>query len=224
MTTSRIFLALLVSLAGSCMSDVESENAAALEEDLTNVTNIDFTSYAQGPLGSPWTVNTASGGTLSVVSTPDHGNALRAHFENYSALSAETAMIGNGPNLDFQFDVKAGSSTAFVLEIKGTRAGGSYGSTRTLHFNFVPGGDFSDDYTGVCGTIAVNAWSHVRLVFHTDTPNKTYDAWVNGASACTNRPFSSTFGFPTKSFDVMNSNLYVFKGDILFDNFKVSTP
>jgi hypothetical protein len=216
------FAALALSFAAGCAPD-DAEELAVNEQALTAVTNIDFSSYPAGPLGSPWTVNTASAGTLSVVnSTPDHGNVLKAHFENYSSLSAQTAMVANGPNLDFQFDVKPGPTTAFVLEIVGTRTSG-YSNHRTLHFKWVPGGEFSDDQTGVCGKVPVGAWSHVRFLFHTDTPTKVYDAWVNGVPACTGRPFSSTFGFPTRSFTVLNSFLYVFKGDILFDNFSVQS-
>lgn len=217
-----VLAALVLSLSVSCAPD-DAEELGVTEQALTTVTNIDFTNYATGPLGTPWTVNTTEGGTLSVVaSTPDHGKVLRAHFENYSSLSAQTPVAASGPNLDFQFDVKPGASTAFVLEITGTRTSG-YSNHRTLHFNFTPGGEFSDDLTGVCGRVPVGSWSHVRLLFHTDTPTKVYDAWVNGVPACTGRPFSSTFGFPTRSFAVKNSFLYVFKGDILFDNFSVQT-
>ncbi|HKP56771.1 MAG TPA: hypothetical protein VJV78_08625 [Polyangiales bacterium] len=225
MSISRasVLTGLFVLTIGSCALPVEeTADVVGTGEELSGVLNIDFTGYALGPLGSPWTVNTASAGTLTVASTSDHGNVLKAHFEKYSSLSAETAMVANGPNLDFEFDVKLGAGTAFVLEIKGTR-GSAYGSTRTLHFNFVPGGEFSDDQTGVCGKVPVDKWSHVRLLFHTDTPTHVYDAWVDGVQACKDRPFSSTFGFPTKRFGVLNSFLYVFKGDILFDNFKVQT-
>jgi hypothetical protein len=210
-------------LGAGCAQAVESDELTSTEQALSAVTSFDFSSSPLGPLGAPWTVSGGGGGTVTVAgSTVDHGNVLRAHFENYSFLSAQVAMVASGPNLDFQFDVKPGATTAFVLEIVGTRTSG-YSNHRTLHFKWAPGGEFSDDLTGVCGKVPVGAWSHVRLLFHTDTPTKVYDAWVNGVPACTGRPFSSTFGFPTRTFKVLNSNLYVFKGDILFDNFSVQT-
>lgn len=223
-TKTVSFAALLLLMSGGCLEAIDAEEVDALEQDLTTVTSIDFSGYPLGALGAPWTVNTASSGTLTVANTtPEHGKALRAHFEQYSSLSAQTAMVGNGPNLDFQFDVKPDAGTAFVLEIVGAKVGGGYGSHRTLHFNWVPGGEFRDDQTGVCGKVPEGAWSHVRLLFHTDTPTKVYDAWVNGVQVCAGRPYSTTFGFPTQSFTVRNTNLYVFKGDILFDNFTAVT-
>ena len=71
---------LLLSLAAGCAAPVESEKVAATEQELTAVTNIDFNGYPLGPLGAPWTVNTATGGTVTVV----NGSGTTAQSANLS--------------------------------------------------------------------------------------------------------------------------------------------
>ena len=219
-----LFAVSLLALGASCASsdDNSEEELAVSDQALTAVASFNFSSDPIGPLGAPWTVNSTTGGSLSVVnSTADHGKVLRAHFDDYSSLSATTPISSNtGPNLDVQFDVKLLATQAFVLELQGTRSS-AYGKRRTLHFNWMPGGEFEDDLTGVCGKVPLGSWAHVRFLFRTDT--HLYDAWVNGVPACTGRRFSDTFNFPTLSFTLRNSFLYVFHGDILFDNISVQT-
>lgn len=217
-------IALALSFVLGCSQAVEEQDVVGSEQALSSVTDIDFSEYPLGPLGAPWTTNTVTNGTVTVVNaTADHGKVLRAHSENYSSIQAETAMVAAGPNLDVQFDVKPGPNTAFILEIVGSRTdrSGAYGH-RTLHFTLTPSGDFSGD-SGACGSLPMGVWSSVRLLFHTDTPTKVYDAWVNGARICTGQSFSQTFGFPTRTIGIRSSNLYVFKGDVLYDNFLVQT-
>src|SRR5919109_1403656 len=50
---------------------------AGAQQTQTTVLHEDFEDDALGPLGAPWTISSAGGGSVSIVNTTDHGHVLR---------------------------------------------------------------------------------------------------------------------------------------------------
>ncbi|HEX6014806.1 MAG TPA: hypothetical protein VFY87_24035, partial [Geminicoccaceae bacterium] len=159
----RASIGAAVAILATCAAAVAvgSPRATAAE-----VLNVDFESYPLGLLGAPWivTVNTGatSASTAAVVSTPDHGKALRLHGNKLTPdfLIASLGLSSSVPEIRVEVDVKPDPGASFIWSLHG--AGPSIGSRR-IRLQRAPGGtglaaQTSPSGTTACGAVASNAW------------------------------------------------------------------
>jgi len=172
--------------------DSNRELIAVTEQPLSTALGVDFSDYALGPLGSPWSVTRSGSGTSNVVSTTDHGRALRiAHSAERDYSLSQIALPPTAPALQFDFAVKPRSSAStFTVTLKGPKSG--YKIPK-FALSLVPGSN-ALTVTSIgagpsCGTLPYGRWSTVngRLVDDgTGTGRRVMNVRVNGVlSACT---------------------------------------
>jgi hypothetical protein len=219
-------LATLACVTASACADLDGapdETLASSEQALGSALAIDFSSYALGPLGSPWTV-TAGGGTSSVVSTPDQGHALRvAHGAERDYSFSQLALTNTNDTLEFEFKVKPKSSaSAFTASVTGAKSG--YKSTK-FSLSLSPNSNLlsvtSIGANGGCGALPYGKWSSVKWKLRADAAGSTrrvVDVWVNGVLATTCTGVSTSLRVGTSL--IISDNIQPSaNAETLFDDF-----
>jgi hypothetical protein len=179
-------------------------------------------------VGAPWTVTATGASTASVVSTTDHGKALKLHGSPVSGdfLTALRGLSSSTSEINVQVDINPNSGASFIWSLQG--AGDTLGARRirlqrapnstTLVASTSPSGNTN------CGTVASGVWSTVTLIVHTPTcSGHTFDVRINGAAtACTG--IATGIDVPFNGVSVMDASNDGWGGDVLFDNILVTTP
>lgn len=185
----------------ACDSNIPSSPAAAATAAATSASSvapaatilqISFDTYPLGPLGAPWGGTRAGSSRLTVVSTANHGNALRDNAGSSANdwLSYTTSFPSTSNSITVEFDIipAAGASPSFHLK------GSGYGSSNnTFRLQRDPGSPAFNSSAGNCGNVVDGQWNHVIVTMNSAFP-RTFTVKINGAStaACTNAPTSFT--------------------------------
>jgi hypothetical protein len=209
--------ATFAALALLCWLDASAWAGTILHED--------FEDDALGPLGAPWTITSAGGGSVRIVDTVDHGHALRllGSVAEGDFLIASRAIASSSPDITTHIDVRPSSGASFIWTLHG--AGSSIGrrrirlqqapGTTTLVAHTVPSGNTS------CGTLPSGVWSRVTLIVHT-VPT-IFDVLIDDVpTSCTG--VASGIKPPFNRVSVMDASNDGWGGVVRFDNIEVTTP
>jgi hypothetical protein len=205
-------------------------DAATSESALIEVTDVDFESYASGPLGQPWSLITASTGsstTATITSAPHHGKVLlvKADARTTDFLTASLGVSPAARELSASVDIEPGTNAAFVWTLNGS--GPSIVKRRirlqraphsnTLIASAAPSGDRR------CGALPSNTWSRVTLRVHATRTPHTFDVLIDGEkTACAG--LSTGLRAPWRSLAIMDASNSGWGGEVRLDNIAVTTP
>lgn len=198
---------------------VGDDEAAATSAATAPYFNLTFEGDPLGAPRPPWSVS-GSGSTAAVVSTADHGKALRvnggAAAGAYVTASYQPASASGDVTL--RFDVNPAAGAAFVAWLAAT---GGYGaSNHQLRVQRLPGSDaLLAAATGgnvSCGAVRSGAWTTVSIVLHATAP-RTFDVLINGArTPCAGLP--TRLQPPFVGLGLMDASNEGWGGAVTFDN------
>jgi hypothetical protein len=207
---------------------VADETTGRVEQELTSILFVDFESSPLGTLGAPWAVTSAGASTASIVSTGDHGKALRLHGSTVSGefLIASLGLSSSASDINVAVAIRPSASAAFVWSLEG--AGSSIGARR-IRLQRAPGSTMlvastSPSGNTNCGPLASNAWSTVTLIVHTQMcTQRSFDVLINGAAtSCTG--IATGISAPYNAVSVMDASNAGWGGDVLFDEIVATAP
>jgi hypothetical protein len=222
----RVILISLVLLFGLASSAWTSDMVPGLAPQMsTTVLHEDFEDDAVGSLGAPWTISSSGTGSVSIVSTTDHGHVLRLQgstTEGYF-LIASRPISSSSNDITVQIDIKPNSGASFIWSLHG--AGTSIGRRR-IRLQMAPGSttlaaQTAPSGTTNCGTLRAGVWSRVTLIVHAS--RGAFDVLINGAgTSCTG--VSAGIQPPFNSVSVMDASNAGWGGTVRFDNINITTP
>lgn len=211
-------------------SEDDPGDAAASEAALIEVTDVDFESYAPGPLGKPWSLITASTGsstTATITSAPHHGQVLlmKADARTQDFLTATLGVSPASRELSARVDIDPGTNAAFVWSFNGS---GSSIEKRRIRLQRAPRSNTLVASTAPsgstrCGKLPSNTWSRVTLRVHATQLPHTFDVLIDGKkTACAGLP--TGLRAPWRSVAIMDASNAGWGGEVRLDNIAVTTP
>ena len=195
-------------------------------ENMTTLMSVNFESYGQGVVASPWSISRSPASQATIASTGDHGKVFRLQGSpatgdfllaqlGFSVPSDVAASVDINPAADgsFVWSVHGKGVSTYKRRIRLQR----WPDTNTLVATASPSGDTD------CGPMPSNTWTKVTIIVHTATTPSTFDVLINGRpTACTGLQAYVTR--PFEMVQIMDSSSLDWGGAVSFDNIVVARP